>query len=179
MLFPTNAWRSRPRFFTFDNLTIISPLEEFSSHWLFFPLSSFRWFVRHPLLSFLSFLFSRHRDHRATKVEQTPSVGGRKGKSMSRWKAWGRVYHATSYGQFLFLTTGWYRYDLPPGRAVFLSDQHCRASASPWFFIHGEREGGGDNSPRATSNREFPFLPFSPRFLSPRLTALLSSDVRI
>lgn len=75
MLFPTNAWRSRPRFFTFDNLTIISPLEEFSSHWLFFPLSSFRWFVRHPLLSFLSFLFSRHRDHRATKVEQTPRWG--------------------------------------------------------------------------------------------------------
>lgn len=154
MLFPTNAWRSRPRFFTFDNLTIISPLEEFSSHWLFFPLSSFRWFVRHPLLSFLSFLFSRHRDHRATKVEQTPSVGGRKGKSMSRWKAWGRVYHATSYGQFLFLTTGWYRYDLPPGRAVFLSDQHCRASASPWFFIHGEREGGGiiRLEPRPTEN---------------------------
>lgn len=45
--------------------------------------------------------------------------------------------------------------------------------------FHSRGERGGDNSPRATSNREFPFLPFSPRFLSPRLTALLSSDVRI
>lgn len=113
----------------------------------------------------------RHRDHRATKVEQ--SLHWRKERKIdveSVIGERGRVYHAMSCGQFLFLTTGWYRYDLPPGRPVFLSDQHWRASASPWFFIGGVIR---------LEPREFPFLPFSPRFLSPRLTALLSSDVRI
>lgn len=165
MLFPMNAWRFRPRFFTFDNLTIISPLEEFSNRGFFShrsndSSSARSWSAPFFLFSSLLFFFlhMRHRDHRATKVEQTlPGEEGKENRCRGGKRDRGERERGRREGEFTTqrVTDNFYFSRLIGidttfhGRAVFLSDQHWRSSASPWFFI-----GGGviRLEPRPTEN---------------------------